>query len=93
MIATIAILDAAFERWPVPAAWWGPRSAALLCTVPLLLLMMGFDHLSRRKVHAATIWGSLLVVTLQQSRYPIGHSALFQAFAALAQTYARSWHI
>jgi len=38
LIATIAILDAVFERWPVPAKWWGLHTAALLCTIPLLLL-------------------------------------------------------
>jgi len=29
----------------------------------------------------------------QQSRYPIGHSAPFQDFAAWTQVYARSLHI
>ena len=24
LIATLAILDAAFDRWPISAAWWGP---------------------------------------------------------------------
>jgi hypothetical protein len=47
LIATIAILDAAFERWPVPVAWWGQRAAALTCTVPSLLLIMGYDYWSR----------------------------------------------
>jgi hypothetical protein len=52
LIATIAILDAAFERWPVPATWWGERPAALLCTAPLLLLIMGYDDWSRGKAIA-----------------------------------------
>jgi len=47
MIATIAILDAAFERWPIPVAWWGESAAALLCTVPMLLLIVGYDLWSR----------------------------------------------
>lgn len=93
LIATIAILDAAFQRWPVPAQWWGERTAALLCTVPLLLLIMGYDYWSRGKVHPSTIWASVFVVALQQVRDPIGHSAPWQAFALWAQTYARSWHL
>jgi len=93
LIATIAILDAAFERWRVPVAWWGERSAALTCTVPLLLLIMGYDCWSRGKVHRATIWASLFVVALQQVRGPLGHSAVWQAFALWAQTCARSLHI
>ncbi|HXM63350.1 MAG TPA: hypothetical protein VN950_20985 [Terriglobales bacterium] len=93
LIATIAILDAAFERWPIHAAWWGERTAALLCTVPLLLLIMGYDYWARDKIHPATIWGSIFVVVLQQVRDPIGHSAPWQAFAAWVQIHARSLHI
>lgn len=93
MIATIAILDAAFERWPIPAAWWGERAAAFLCTIPLFLLIMAYDYWSMGKVHRATIWASVLVVAMQQLRDPIGQFAPFQAFSAWAQTYARSLHI
>ncbi len=93
LIATIAILDAAFVRWPVPAQWWGLRAASFLCTIPLLLLIMGYDYWSRGKVHRATIWASVFVVVLQQLRDPIGHSAFWQAFALWVQIHARSLHI
>src|ERR1700722_1410360 len=93
LIATIAILDAAFERWPVPVTWWGERTAAILCTIPLLLLIAGYDYWSRGKVHRATIWASMFVVALQQMRDPIGHSAPWQAFAAWVQAHTRSLHI
>ena len=92
LIATIAILDAAFQRWHVPVAWWGERAAALLCTIPSLLLIMGYDYWSRGKVHRATIWASVLVVGLQQARDPLGYSAPWQAFALWAQLHARSIH-
>jgi len=71
----------------------GERAAALTCTVPLLLLIMGYDYWSRGKVHRATIWGSLFVVALRQVRDPLGHSAVWQAFALWIQTRARSLHI
>lgn len=93
LIATIAILDAAFERWPVPATWWGERTAALLCTMPLLLLIMGYDYWSRGKVYSTTLWASLFVVVLQQVRDPIGRSAPWQSFAVWVQTHARSLHL
>jgi hypothetical protein len=93
LIATIAILDAAFQRWHVPVAWWGERAAALLCTVPLLLLIMGYDFWSSGKVHRATLWASVFVVVLQQVRDPIGHSAHWQAFALWVQIHARSLRI
>ena len=31
LIATIAILDAAFERWPIPAKWWGLNDRRRSC--------------------------------------------------------------
>ena len=76
LIATIAILDAAFQRWPVPVAWWGERAAALTwatTTGP------GARFIAPR-------WASALVVELQQLPDPIGHSALWQAFAAWTRT-------
>jgi hypothetical protein len=93
LIATIAILDAAFDRWPVTAEWWGHRATALLCVIPMLLLIMGYDYWSTGKVQRVTIWASAFLVVLQQLRDPIGHSAPFQVFAAWAQNHARSWHI
>jgi|ERR1700733_1059358 hypothetical protein len=72
LIAAIAILDAAFQRWRVPVAWWGERAAALTCTVPLLLLIVSSDYWSTGAVHRATIWASALVVGLQQLRDPLG---------------------
>jgi hypothetical protein len=93
LIATIAILDAAFDRWPVPVAWWGHRATSFICVIPLLLLMMGYDYWSTGKVHRATIWASIFLVVLQQLRDPIGRSVPFQAFAAWALTHARSLHL
>ena len=90
LIATIAILDAAFQRWHVPVAWWGERAAALLCTIKLLLLIISYDYWSRGKVHRATLWASVFVVALQQVRDPIGHSAAWQAFALWVQIHARA---
>jgi hypothetical protein len=86
LIATIALLDAAFERWPVPVHWWGERAAALLCTVPLLLLIVGYDYWSTGKVHRATIWASVFLVVLQQGRGAVGHTGAWQAFATWVQT-------
>lgn len=93
LIATIVILDAAFQRWRIPVAWWGERAAALLCTVPLLLFIMAYDYWSRGKVHAVTIWASVFVVGLQQLRGPIGRTVPWQLFATWVQNHARSWHI
>jgi hypothetical protein len=92
LIATIALLDAAFDRWPIPVDWWGFRATALLCVLPLLLLIVGYDYWSTGKVLRVTILAGLLLVVAQQLRAPIGRSAPFQTFAAWMQTHAPSFH-
>lgn len=59
LIATIAILDAAFVRWPIPAAWWH-LPAAQMCCYALLLLLVGYDLWSAGRIQRATLWGQLV---------------------------------
>lgn len=80
LIATIALLDAAFVRWPLHVAWWNLR-AAEFCGYALLLLLVGYDLWSTKKIHRATLTGGVFLVVLQQVRGPIGHTAVFQSFA------------
>lgn len=89
LIATIALLDAAFVRWPIHAVWWDLRLAQMCC-YSLLLLLIGYDLWSARKVHRATLWASLFLVVLQQVRIPIGRTVPWQSFATSVQNLARS---
>ena len=88
IIATIAILDAAVARWPVHATWWGLHPAEWT-TVAFLIPLFAYDLFSIRKIHRATLWGSLMLVFLQQIRSPIGHSYAWQTFAAWIQHASR----
>ena len=88
LIATIALLDAAFVRWPVHAAWWN-LDVAQMCCYGLLLMLAGYDLWSMRKVHRATIWAGVFLIVLQQVRIPIGRTVPWQAFAAWVQGFAR----
>jgi hypothetical protein len=88
LIATIALLDAAFVRWPVPVSWWNLHVAEMCCYA-LLLLLAGYDLLSTGKVHRATLWASLFLIALQQVRMPIGRTSAWQSFAAWVQIHAR----
>ena len=82
MIATIALLDAAFVRWPVPVAWWrSTMHAADVCCYILLLMIIGYDLWSTKKVHRATLWATAFLVVLHQLRVPIGRTAVWQAYA------------
>ena len=88
LIATIAILDAAVARWPIHASWWGLHPAEWT-TAAFLLPLFVYDLFSIRKIHRATLWGSLFLVCLQQIRGPIGHSYAWQTFATWIQHAAR----
>ena len=83
LIATVALLDAAFGRWPIPASWWNLRTAQLCCYL-LLLFLVCYDLWLFRRLQRSTVLGSALVVVLQQTAYLVGHSAFWQSFAAWA---------
>jgi hypothetical protein len=88
LIATIAILDAAVARWPIHASWWGLHPSEW-ATEAFLIPLIAYDLFSIRKIHRATLWGSLLLLFLQHVRGPIGQSGAWQAFAAWVQNAAR----
>jgi hypothetical protein len=86
LIATIALLDAAFGRWPIGLV---SEHFQFGCYA-LLLILIGHDLWSTRKIHLATLWAGAFFVTLYQVRGPIGHTARWQGFAAGVQNLARS---
>jgi hypothetical protein len=89
LIATLSILDAALDRWPVPVAWWDDRFTPLICIYPILLLLMAYDWWSMKKVQSATIWATFLLVVVQQGRDAFGHIAPWQSFAFWTYTHIR----
>lgn len=91
LFATLALLDAAFDRWPI----FGPYSLPvvnIVCFVPLLLLLMGYDWWSTGTVQRVTLCSSLFLMVVQQARHPIGHTAVWQSFAAWVGTHSPSFH-
>jgi hypothetical protein len=91
LIATITLLDAAFVRWPIPAAWWGLLMAQMCCYA-LLLLLIGYDLWSRGKVQRVTLWASAFVIVLQQLSSQVGRTFPWQSFASHVQNLARSFY-
>ena len=90
LIATITLLDAAFVRWPIRAAWWDLQ-VAQLCCYPLLLLLVGYDLVCTGRIHRVTLRASVFLILLQQARIPIGRTASWQSFATWVQDIARSF--
>lgn len=79
--ATMSLLDAGFDRWPV----FDPYSLPvvnLICYTPLLLLLIGYDWWSTGNVQRVTIWSTIFMTAVQQIRHPLGHTAAWQSFAA-----------
>jgi hypothetical protein len=91
LIATFALLDAAFDRWPIHAALWDDRVTPLLCIYPLLLLLMAYDRWSRGKIQPATIGATLFLIVVQQGRDALGHTEFWQRFALWAYEHGRSF--
>jgi hypothetical protein len=89
LIATIALLDAAFSRWPIPVV---SQHAKFGCYA-LLLLLVAFDLWNTRKVHRATLWASVLVLVAYEARGLLSQTASWQAFAAWVQNLAVSSHL
>ena len=93
LIGTLSILDAAYDRWPVPVPWWDDRVTPLICTYPVLVLLMAYDWWSTRKVQPVTLWATVFLVVVQQGRDPLGHTGIWQDFAAWVYLHTQSWPI
>ena len=89
LIATFALLDAAFDRWPIHVTWWDDRATPLLCVYPLLLLLMVYDRWSVKRVQPATVWATLFLIVVQQGRDALGHTGFWQTFALWAYMHGR----
>jgi len=83
LIATIGLMIAAVARWPFAPVYRNPIAAALV-TYLFLLLLVGYDLWSIRKVHRATLWAGTFLIVVQQIRVPIAKTAAWHAFAAWA---------
>ena len=84
MIATIALMDAPTGRPPFSAITGAPHMDVLFCMI-FLMLVVGYDLLSLRKLHPATMWAGLFLIVVEQLRIPIGMSGAWHSFAAWAQ--------
>jgi hypothetical protein len=84
LLATAALMGPALARWPFPFVF-----SSYLIFFGILdsfwIFMMAFDLWTRRRVHFATICGAALIVAMQVSMRPLGHSAVWHQFTAWVQ--------
>jgi hypothetical protein len=80
LLATISILDAATARWPiaiVQTSSWAYYGFADLFIAAAIV----YDVISRRRIHPAYIWGSLVIVVSQYLRDVIGQTDAWHSIA------------
>jgi len=78
LTGTIATTTAGFGRWPVSLLLHKPLPA-MLCAFVLLLLVIGYDLKSTRRIHPATVLGSAWVVFIELTGFAVGHTAFWHA--------------
>lgn len=87
-IATLALLGPAIAR--LPLAFVFPKSPVVTwLTEGFLLVLVGYDLWSTRRIHRATLWAGAFLVLVLQTRVPIGKTAAWHAFAAWVQHLVR----
>lgn len=82
LIATIGISEAAIARWPVGVLQAQPM-VRLLIIVAFLLMVVGYDLVSLKRVHKTTLWASAFVLVVMLVRVPLAMTPLWQRFATL----------
>ena len=87
-IATTVLSVAAIARWPLAMVLGNPPRAMLFSYI-FLFILAGYDWWSTRKIHRATIWASVFVISLEQITLPIGKTAVWHSFASWIQSVAR----
>lgn len=74
LIGSISIVAPAISRWPGALTMF--PVFVLLPQILLLLSLIVYDLVTRRRVHAATAWGELTYLVIFTSSVAIGFSAL-----------------
>ena len=84
LLATIALLSAAVNRWPFAFIHQIPPSTGFVIDAFLLCVIV-FDLVTRRKIHRATVWGSLLIFLLVPAMFVLGRTPFWVHFAHWVQ--------
>jgi hypothetical protein len=88
-IATTGLLVAAIARIPSLPGIQRSGVIAALYSYIFLLALMAYDLYSLRKVHRVTLWASAFLIFVQQIRFPLADTAVWQAFATWVERIAR----
>lgn len=87
-IATVALLTPAIARLPFAFVFRKSSVVAGLADV-FVLILVGYDLWSTHRIHRATLWAGAFLIIVLQTRFPIGRTASWHAFAASVQHLVR----
>jgi hypothetical protein len=82
LLATLAILDAATSRWPLPIIRTSPYAYYIALDI-VILAVVAYDTLVRRHLARAYAWGVPLVIGAHVARELIRATAVWKSFASL----------
>ncbi len=86
-VATATLMGAAIFR--LPMSWVHARIHVVDLMVYLFLaILMAYDYWSTRRVNKATLWSSLFLILIEETRMPFATTGAWHTFAAWA---ARMW--
>jgi hypothetical protein len=84
LLATISLLGPAVNRWPFAFIHQFPPSTGFVIDA-FLLCVIAFDLVTRRRIHRATVWGSLTIFLMAPAMFALGHSPFWVHFAQWVQ--------
>jgi hypothetical protein len=85
VLAMCSPIVAGIARWPFPWFLHKTEHATLVSFLSLAALAL-YDLWSTHKLHRATLWGSLLVIFIEETRGMIGATEPWHAFARWMQS-------
>jgi len=95
VVASTALMSAPIARWHLNGflhtrvfGFSAPVAERLSYT--FILLLVAYDLLATRRVHRATVWAGVFLITFQQSALIVGRTSVWHAFAGWVQSIVRS---
>jgi hypothetical protein len=86
LLAMIPPMVAGIARWPFPFVFQNVLVASLL-SYGFVVLLVVYDLWSTHKIHSATLWGSLAILAVQQTRMMIAATGPWHEFARWIQSW------
>lgn len=81
LLATMSMLPAALARFPGIGFLEGPPLLVLLTGPILIAAGIGYDKISRGRIHRVWLWGGGAFLLMQAAKIPVGQTELWQSFA------------